>query len=744
MATFDLYINLRPEIGQPAFVKSATSGAAFQFPKVFREGKMPFRIFPLVPNPSGGFAAPFSAVDGASYQARAAIGSPGSGGTAAEILCNQAGFLWNATDGCFDTDGAQGNVLNINTLEMNAVLDAATSPEVTRTFEVQIKSGAEEEFTAQTSVTIRNEVIVESGGLPVDVTDSLFADMLEAAIPPTTENDFPRTGNTFALRPAIYRDFILSGSLRVANPRASGSYPSDCVATNASVVATATVAGLDVRRAIVKLRVRGFVSDNSCTGGSTFISDTYLPSDLAVNVGGTLGSGGVFATLAVSSPAQTFNLNAASGGGGGGVGRAFDYSLDVVVDEGATLTLTHLVDNGGKIYASNGRGLSADMSLIPGVDPYPSAYDGEFLEIIQSPVVGIESAASWQEASVSTAGNTDILFERYSLRHGAKVTAAVGAGAYTRTLALKTANRTRGDVAVIRLVMPTSVNPTIEVRNDSSGGTLLTTIAGAATGEDYRVECAFDGTAWVLVSVAPDITAPTATALVLYDENPNAPTAPSATGENAVAIGDGAEASATWSGVFGGKDNTASAQDAAVVGGRDGVASGAHATVVGGASNVASARSASARGEDALSDIECGAAIGSGGLGAGLAQIRDIPLTLSTSNATPTQMSSPGGGFILVRANTAWAFSVHVIARRAGGAGHAAWKIEGAIYRDGTVGSAAIIGDVEVSPNSANVAGWNCNVTADTTNGALKITCTGGAYQVRWNARVELSEITFA
>lgn len=210
----------------------------------------------------------------------------------------------------------------------------------------------------------------------------------------------------------------------------------------------------------------------------------------------------------------------------------------------------------------------------------------------------------------------------------------------------------------------------------------------------------YAGGAWVTV-----------TASQLYAENPSSPGTPVASGTNAVAIGNGV------------------------------TASGANAFATG-IAGTASGYAASVSGNSAIADLDGQHAIGHGLTDVGYSQISRIPFAVATNDATPTELAGANSGRLAMRANTLWQFSIQVAARRVSGLGHAAWKVEGAIYRDATAGSTTMLGDLEVSPNSANVAGWDFTASADTTNGALKLTATGGAYSVRWTAAVHLAEIT--
>lgn len=107
------------------------------------------------------------------------------------------------------------------------------------------------------------------------------------------------------------------------------------------------------------------------------------------------------------------------------------------------------------------------------------------------------SATSYEAISFSSAGNTDVTPAVNSASHGVVATVTAGGGAFTRTVALLTANSSAGDRCVIRFDLPASTNPTIQVRNATSGGTLLTTINSVAAGVPVQAEYLYTGSAWV-------------------------------------------------------------------------------------------------------------------------------------------------------------------------------------------------------------------------------------------------------
>jgi hypothetical protein len=99
--------------------------------------------------------------------------------------------------------------------------------------------------------------------------------------------------------------------------------------------------------------------------------------------------------------------------------------------------------------------------------------------------------------SVSAAGNTDLSkASPYEIQSTHRVTAGVGAGAYTRTLSLTTTAAANGDKARIVVLMPESENPTLEVRNSTSAGALLFTLSGTGAEFSLPLSFTFNGTAW--------------------------------------------------------------------------------------------------------------------------------------------------------------------------------------------------------------------------------------------------------
>lgn len=120
---------------------------------------------------------------------------------------------------------------------------------------------------------------------------------------------------------------------------------------------------------------------------------------------------------------------------------------------------------------------------------------------------------------------------------------------------------------------------------------------------------------------------------------------------------------------------------------------------------------------------------------------------VETTNATPTDLvTSRTGtiGYVLLENDSTCLFMIHVVARRADADNESAgYRLEGVMDRNGTAASTALVGAVTKTVLAEDTVAWDVNVTADTTNGGIKITVTGEAAKtIRWVARVVLTEVS--
>jgi hypothetical protein len=192
-------------------------------------------------------------------------------------------------------------------------------------------------------------------------------------------------------------------------------------------------------------------------------------------------------------------------------------------------------------------------------------------------------------------------------------------------------------------------------------------------------------------------------AIQLYRENPSTPTTPLVAGTNAVAIGS--DSSAPGTGTFA-------------------VGSGTSASIFG---SKAFANGSFATAGDAQS---------------GMYVLRNI-----TTNNTATALFLDGTGAsqrLVVGNNSVWTFDILVTARRTdatgGGAGY---RFVGVIRKDATAGSTTFVGTPSKTVIGETDAAWDASVTANTTNGDLRVTVTGqNAKTIRWVAVVQTAEVT--
>jgi hypothetical protein len=102
------------------------------------------------------------------------------------------------------------------------------------------------------------------------------------------------------------------------------------------------------------------------------------------------------------------------------------------------------------------------------------------------------------------------------------------------------------------------------------------------------------------------------------------------------------------------------------------------------------------------------------------------------------------GNQIILPNNSAYAFHGTIVARQQASAGTAcaAWKVEGLIRREGSAGTTVLVNSATTVLD--NTPAWGMALSADTTNGGLKIEVTGAAAtNIRWVATIHTSEVTY-
>ena len=200
--------------------------------------------------------------------------------------------------------------------------------------------------------------------------------------------------------------------------------------------------------------------------------------------------------------------------------------------------------------------------------------------------------------------------------------------------------------------------------------------------------------------------------------------------------------SSTNSCVIGGSSNSASANPTVVVGGNNNLADAALSAVVGGAYGTTRAIVGNAILPASNSPIASAA---------GVSQSALLVLGVATTNATATVLRSNTSAAgttnqVILPNNSAYFFTGEVVSGVTGGGNTKGWTIEGVIKRGANAASTALVGTPTVTSMYADVgaATWAIAVTADTTNGGLRVTFTGQASTtIRTVAQIRTTEMTY-
>ena len=221
-----------------------------------------------------------------------------------------------------------------------------------------------------------------------------------------------------------------------------------------------------------------------------------------------------------------------------------------------------------------------------------------------------------------------------------------------------------------------------------------------------------------------------------------------------VAGGQANTSSGTYSTIIGGRNNTASSGDAIVAGtfstssSTGSMALGYNATANGVVSSVIGGRYGTTRiiaGNTVFS--ACNIPIGL----SGVSQSALLVLARETTDATATALTSNTSAAtttnqVILPNNSAYFFTGEVISGVTGGGNTKGWTIEGVIKRGANAASTALVGTPTVTSMYADVgaATWTIAVTADTTNGGLRVTFTGQASTtIRTVCQIRTTEMTF-
>ena len=218
-----------------------------------------------------------------------------------------------------------------------------------------------------------------------------------------------------------------------------------------------------------------------------------------------------------------------------------------------------------------------------------------------------------------------------------------------------------------------------------------------------------------------------------------------ATGANSIALGKQNKSTATISTAIGGQNNVASNNYAFVTG--NGSTASGYASLSLGHETTASDFYTVATGGKSVAALYGKVAHASGNFSAnGDAQGGQFILRADTADATATVLTannSTAGSTnqIVAASDTCITFDGTITAMQNGAQAYASWKIEGLLVNDGGTTTLANSATTVIS----NADGWGMALSADNTNNALAITCTGEAsHNIRWVANIRTTEVTYA
>jgi hypothetical protein len=283
---------------------------------------------------------------------------------------------------------------------------------------------------------------------------------------------------------------------------------------------------------------------------------------------------------------------------------------------------------------------------------------------------------------------TGTALEYKTIAAGTGITVSVGAG-------LITIDNT--GVTSVAMTLPSSVF-SVAGSPVTGAGTLAGTFVSQAANTVFAAPDGAAGVPTFRALTATDL----GTALQLYKENPVSPTAPSSTGNNAVAIGSGA---------------TATVDESFAVG---------------------KAASPHIYGGKAFAN---GSNVYNGDAQHGVYVLRNV-----TTNATLTELfldGASGARSLVLPVNSLFTFEILVAARRSDAAGGGAgYRFTGVARKDTTNGSITFVGTPSKTVLGETDTAWDAAVSVNTTNGSLRVRVTGQASKdISWVATVLTTEV---
>jgi hypothetical protein len=221
--------------------------------------------------------------------------------------------------------------------------------------------------------------------------------------------------------------------------------------------------------------------------------------------------------------------------------------------------------------------------------------------------------------------------------------------------------------------------------------------------------------------------------------------------------GEGNSATSNHSAILGGASNNTGNSYSAVLGGLSNNATGSGAVVVGGSVNSANSTYSVVAGgaygttRSIIGNFVTPASSSPITSSSGRQQLATLLLGRQTTDATATVLASNSSAAstnnqVILPNNSAYTFQGTCIANVTAGGTTSGWKFEGVIKRGANAASTALVAAVTptVIAQDAGAVTWVLAITADTTNGGIKVEVTGAAATtIRWVAKIETTEVTF-
>jgi hypothetical protein len=194
--------------------------------------------------------------------------------------------------------------------------------------------------------------------------------------------------------------------------------------------------------------------------------------------------------------------------------------------------------------------------------------------------------------------------------------------------------------------------------------------------------------------------------------------------------------------IAGGFSNTSSATGSVVIGGGGNTANANYSATLGGF--FGTTRSIIGNNVFAACNTPVASAVG-------VSQAGLLILGTQTTDATATALRSDanaasGTNQVILPNNSAYFFTGEVVSGVTGGGNTKGWTIEGVIKRGANAASTALVGTPTVTSTyaDAGAATWVIAVTADTTNGGIRVTFTGqAATTIRTVCQIRTTEMTY-